>query len=667
MDKIKYRPEIDGLRAIAILSVLIFHIDARYLSGGFVGVDIFFVISGFLITGIIKNEIETTGSFSLKDFYLRRIKRLFPALFFTLIVTSIFAILLFSPSLLRSFGGSLFTSLFSISNFFFWIEADYFDVSSKLKPLLHTWSLSLEEQFYLFWPLTLVLLLMLKRKIVIGLSIILLLIVLSLFLNFIFQGGSIVTKYFEDGKSTIFFLLPFRIYEFMFGALLVWFVHYKLKRKYLYDILFVIGLLCIGYSVVLFDEAMLFPSFYGLLPVLGTTVIIYSSAHSTFKELFTNKLFVGIGLISYSLYLVHWPIVVFWTYLDNEITKYDKIYILLLSFILAYISYKLIEQPFRKKEITFRNLKLKLLLFGFPVFAFGGIHMYNHDGWTWRVDNKIDIEDGYNASLFHKEFYGGAGYKKFGLISGNNMSEKNIILVGDSHGLHYAKGLETALLKEKSISFYTSSLNSFLYLPTFTRTTHGKDWDSLTTKDFEKTIELINEMPNDKNTIVILSHSWVSQLKIAGIKNSENKLIRKDIGIEEIKKGIIEFKNLIGDRQLVVIGQVPTTNKEILYDIFTRPRFFVKMKNIEEYLLMELNEEYKQFNDNIYKYSLDTGVFIFLNPCDVLCENNLCITTVNNKLMYSDITHLSTYGSIYLIEKFKNRLFKIIYGDNYNE
>ena len=140
-NNLKYIPEIDGLRAIAVLSVLIFHIDATYLSGGFVGVDIFFVISGFLITGIIKNEIETTGKFSFKNFYIRRIKRLFPALFFTLIVASISTVLLFSPSLLRSFGGALATSLLSVSNFFFWIEADYFDVSSKLKPLLHTWSL----------------------------------------------------------------------------------------------------------------------------------------------------------------------------------------------------------------------------------------------------------------------------------------------------------------------------------------------------------------------------------------------------------------------------------------------------------------------------------------------------------------------------------------------
>lgn len=373
MNKIDYRPDIDGLRAIAVLSVLIFHIDSRYLSGGFIGVDIFFVISGFLITTIIKKEIEATGKFSFKNFYVRRVKRLFPALFFTLFITSIFAVLLFSPSLLSSFGGALATSLLSVSNFFFWIESDYFDVSAKLKPLLHTWSLSVEEQFYLFWPFTLVFLLGIKSKRVIVFSIVFLTI-LSLWLNLVFQSGEvIISEYFEDGKSTIFFLLPFRVYEFMFGAFLVWFIHYQLKQKYMYDILFVVGLFFIGYSMGFFDETILFPSFYGLLPVVGTVMLIYSSVHSKFKVVLSNKLFVGIGLISYSLYLVHWPIVVFWNYLDNEVTKYDKLYMLLLSFVLAYISYKFVEQPFRKKEVTFKSIKLKLLLFvGFPALAWGG-------------------------------------------------------------------------------------------------------------------------------------------------------------------------------------------------------------------------------------------------------------------------------------------------------
>ena len=164
MNKLNYRSDIDGIRAIAIISVLLFHIDSTYLSGGFIGVDIFFVISGFLITNLIKKEIESTGKFSFTNFYIRRIRRLFPALIVVLVLTTISATLILSPTHLSRFGGALTSSLFSLSNLYFWLEADYFDESSKLKPLLHTWSLSIEEQFYFVWSITLMFLMKLRKN-----------------------------------------------------------------------------------------------------------------------------------------------------------------------------------------------------------------------------------------------------------------------------------------------------------------------------------------------------------------------------------------------------------------------------------------------------------------------------------------------------------------------
>lgn len=234
-----YRSDIDGIRAIAIISVLLFHLDVTYFSGGFVGVDIFFVISGFLITNLIKKEIETTNSFSFKNFYIRRIRRLFPALVVVLMLTAIFSTLILSPTHLASFGGSLTSSILSISNMFFWIEADYFDVSAKVKPLLHTWSLTVEEQFYFIWPITLLVLLKLNKQWKI-ISFMVFFGLLSLYMNERFDDGSIrfinnylpsLKEYFADGSSTIFFLLPFRIYEFMIGAILVWVVSYRLKKQ----------------------------------------------------------------------------------------------------------------------------------------------------------------------------------------------------------------------------------------------------------------------------------------------------------------------------------------------------------------------------------------------------------------------------------------------------
>ena len=150
-----YRADIDGLRAIAIVSVLLFHLDLAFFAGGFVGVDIFFVISGFLITSLLRNELLTTGRIDLGSFYTRRFRRLLPALLVTLMATTCAAVLLLSPIYLERFGGALASAVLGLSNHYFWAEADYFDLSAKIKPLLHTWSLSIEEQFYLIWPITL--------------------------------------------------------------------------------------------------------------------------------------------------------------------------------------------------------------------------------------------------------------------------------------------------------------------------------------------------------------------------------------------------------------------------------------------------------------------------------------------------------------------------------
>jgi len=370
LSKIKYRADIDGLRAIAILSVLIFHLDAKYLSGGFVGVDIFFVISGFLITSIIKKEIEETSSFDFKNFYIRRIRRLFPALFVTLAITTIIVAFIFSPTHLSSYGGSLVTSLLSVSNFFFWVESDYFDVSSKVKPLLHTWTLSIEEQFYLIWPITLLFLVKIKRKSRIFILFVLT-ILITLILTYIFKDGQIALinhffpfakDLFSDGKSTIFFLLPFRFFEFLFGAILVWFIHYRLSKRFYYDMIFFIGLIFILYSIFFFDENMIFPYYNAIIPTLGTFLVIYSSIHSRFNFVLENKLFIKVGLISYSLYLIHWPVIVIWNYLSDNVTISDNFAILIICLFLAMLSYKYIEQPFRNKTIDMSKKRIKNIL-----------------------------------------------------------------------------------------------------------------------------------------------------------------------------------------------------------------------------------------------------------------------------------------------------------------
>ena len=188
----KYVAGIDGLRAIAVMTVLLFHAGLSAFGGGYVGVDVFFVISGYLITNLITDEVKRTGTFSYKTFYARRVRRLFPALLATILFTFVFAVLMFTPQHFQRLGGEVISSIFSVSNFFFWNESGYFNTASEFKPLLHTWSLSVEEQFYLFWPIALAFLLKRKSKkaattaIIIGG-------ITSLFLNIVVTNGGIST------------------------------------------------------------------------------------------------------------------------------------------------------------------------------------------------------------------------------------------------------------------------------------------------------------------------------------------------------------------------------------------------------------------------------------------------------------------------------------------
>ncbi len=666
MNNIKYRADIDGLRAIAILSVLIFHLDAKYLSGGFVGVDIFFVISGFLITSIIKKEIEETSSFNFKNFYIRRIRRLFPALFVTLFITTIVVSFIFSPTHLSSYGGSLVTSLLSISNFFFWVESDYFDVSSKVKPLLHTWTLSIEEQFYLIWPITLLFLVKIKRKSVLFILFISVLLITFL-LTYIFKDGNITLinhflpfakDLFSDGKSTIFFLLPFRFFEFLFGAVLVWFIHYKLSKKVYYDILFLISLGFILYSILYFDENMIFPYYSAILPILGTAFIIYSSINSRFSFILENKLFVNIGLISYSLYLVHWPIIVIWNYISDSVTIYDNLIITFLCLFFATLSYKYVEQPFRNKTVDMSKKSIKNILISLFLFInIIGFSMYYFNGWSWRVNSIVNFENVGDTKNFHKKFYGGEGYPYTGAVQTKNKAD--IVVIGDSHARHYLEGFYKVIAKPYNLNLYSSSGTSCIMLPNFTRTTKGIDWDEICSKALKQGIEFLEN--GTKSSVLILSSKWLSQINRADLLDENKVRLNKKVTYDDILEGIYKLKEMIGDRKLIIIGQVPEAGKN-LYDIFSRPNpIFSNNKDLEKNFTSSLTTEIKEFNNYLEEASNRTKKFIFFDPSKVLCKDDICNNLDKKRhLIYSDSHHLSKYGSIEVIEGFKTELLELI-------
>jgi peptidoglycan/LPS O-acetylase OafA/YrhL len=333
----RYRPDIDGLRAIAVLSVLFFHVGFAGFCGGWVGVDVFFVISGFLITRLIKDEIED-GSFSFAGFYTRRARRLFASFIFIVAATFITGSLVFDRIYLQHFAGEVVYALIAASNFFYWLDGGYFGVAEQYKPLLHTWSLGVEEQFYLIWPLTIVLSLRYFRRYLWPLLTLAALV--SLF---------IAEYFFYLGKErAAFLLLPGRIFEFAIGAMLVWLIRYQRTNQRALEGALLFGIALILLAVFRFTTSTPFPTLYALVPCLGSALAIFGGTSTNLRWILGNRLMVGIGKISYSLYLIHWPVIVFYSY--HRLAPLDHLEQALIcmgSILGAALMYVFIEQPFR--------------------------------------------------------------------------------------------------------------------------------------------------------------------------------------------------------------------------------------------------------------------------------------------------------------------------------
>ncbi len=359
-----YRPEIDGLRALAVIPVVFFHAGISLFSGGYVGVDVFFVISGYLITSIILNEIEH-DRFSLTNFYERRARRILPALFFVMLVSIPFSIFLLTPDNLKDYGQSLISvSVFS-SNILFWQETGYFNTASELKPLIHTWSLAIEEQFYILFPLFLIVFWKYGIKVI---SIVLL-IVFLLSISVAHWGA------FNKPAAT-FFLLPTRGWELLLGVFIAIFLKFKthMNGRLINEILSLIGICLIIFAIINFDENTPFPSLYTLIPTIGTALIILSTSNQTILYKFLSyKPFVGIGLISYSVYLWHQPVLAFARHrLVEEPSTQIILILILISFLIGYISWKIVEKPFRNKTKINRESIFKYSLLGMAFFIIIG-------------------------------------------------------------------------------------------------------------------------------------------------------------------------------------------------------------------------------------------------------------------------------------------------------
>lgn len=397
-DTPRYQPHIDGLRAIAVLSVVFYHYGVPGFAGGYLGVDVFFVISGFLITRIIHDELVETGRFDYRRFYIRRLRRLLPAFAVTLLFCLLAAAVLFSPDQFRRFGKSLAAAAFSFSNIHFWTESGYFDVASRLKPLLHTWSLSVEEQYYLVWPALMAVIyrhagrrILTYALLAIGMAS---LIAAQLWIDL--DVGA-------DPRATFFYLMPFRAFEFVIGAAGVILTKGRAlpRATLLHDLLMAAGLAAIGISVVRGSDPFALSPVSYLLPCCGALFVILATHSRIVAPLVTNPLAVGIGLVSYSLYLTHWPVLVFYEYMQfRSITPSEIPWLTATSLAMAVLLYFLVERPFRARAPGAAGFPQRpqrpfvvsgitsLAALGALGLAIGASH-----GWVWRNPHSISPQD----------------------------------------------------------------------------------------------------------------------------------------------------------------------------------------------------------------------------------------------------------------------------------
>ncbi len=377
---VSYRADVDGLRALAVLPVLFFHAGLGF-PGGFVGVDIFFVISGFLIGSLVLSELQN-GTFRIVDFWERRIRRIFPALAVVVIATFLAGAIWMVPQHFAELGQSIIAQPLLIANFYYWKQSGYFETAAEFQPLLHTWSLAVEEQFYLFFPLVMIFFLRWGMATV-----------RAAVLAFI--AGSLAWSIYGSARypDVSFFLIPSRIWELDLGVMLALLPKRQASWPRLDNLLGWTGIAAIAYSVFFYDVNTIFPGYAAVLPCLGAALLIFSNSHSpnTSGRLLGTKPLVFVGKISYSLYLWHWPVIVFLKYtFVSEVTSVHLAGSLVLSFVIAALSWKYIETPFRQKSYCGKRKQLfavAAVLSG--LFIVTGTILYKTEGIPGRFPEEV--------------------------------------------------------------------------------------------------------------------------------------------------------------------------------------------------------------------------------------------------------------------------------------
>lgn len=517
-----YRPEIDGLRTLAVLPVLFFHFGLTSFSGGFTGVDIFFVISGFLITSIITHEMNNQ-KFSFANFYRRRALRILPPLALVVVTTFIAAWFLMLPAEVEELGRTTIATTLFGSNIYFFKAYNYFSVLAESNPLLHTWSLAVEEQFYFVTPILLWLICFIKPLAKFRAHIIAFCVAVSFVLSLWLINWS---------SEAAFYLLPARFWELGIGSLIALYAWEKKFPDKLKNTAGIIGVGLLAYSIFMLDKTDIFPGLNAIYAVAGTALIIVSGLHSWTGLVLSQKPMVFIGKISYSLYLWHWPVLIFYKlfFLKTELNTLDAVILTIVSVTLAYLSWKYWEQPFRnlRKLSSFKILSFTSAALIATVVASLGVlsiqgrwreydaRIHELTQLTLNISNSEEYENQYRPRGVNCFITSAAGNDAFVYdveqCLKNRTQKQALVFLGDSHSAHLTGPLQRYLPEFEVLPLQASGCIPLWPLKGEARCTSLLD-------------RAISEhIPPLDNPIVMISARW-TEYGISGDTNFEQSLL----------------------------------------------------------------------------------------------------------------------------------------------
>jgi peptidoglycan/LPS O-acetylase OafA/YrhL len=626
------------MRAIAVISVILYHAQIivfgrDWFEGGFIGVDIFFVISGYLITRIIISELQAKGSFSFINFYERRARRILPLLFVVIFVSIPFAWQKLIPSAFIEYAESIFSTLYFGSNFFFYDSAsDYGAQNTLTMPFLHTWSLAVEEQFYLFFPILAIVVWKYFKKY--SVAIFLALILFSL------QFADVM----ESRNAMFSFYLPYsRFWELASGSLLALFeLKYSSQKKdFWVQVLPMIGLFLIFYSILFFDKNTPHPSFYTLIPVIGISLIIaFASNNELIGKILGSKPLVGIGLVSYSAYMWHYPIFAFLR-IGKEPTNYDKVEWIALTAIFSIASFYLIERPFRSRKVI--KTKVLLILLFLSTASVSVFYVYAlHSNGAKYYDEPQSLPSAPSPK-----------------------KEANIAILGDSHADHLGYGMLTKT--DGGIKMYQSGgciplrdIDRYDY-----RYTVG-GCANHTNKSLDKIIK------SKTINVVILSTMGPVYLDNTTFQNQESGRVKKQNVVDLREPNNNDRYSVFRNGFRRTVGELLDNEKKVVF-VIDVPELGKKfhscmVKNINRWrpygppvgkVVDKPNCRYEKnlYNLRANKYrkmlselESEFPSVIFVDLPKYFCDSEYCYGHKDEVLMYRGVDHLSAYGSLYAAE-----------------